>query len=1054
MTPVSPDDTTIGVTRPDALPAPSADILAFFEGWDRYRVQEKVGEGGMGIVYKALDTKLNRWVALKFIRSALPELESRLVVEAKAQARIENEHICKVYEVSEFRGTPYIAMQFLNGDNIKKIAPSMNLEEKVLLIREVAESLHEAHRIGIIHRDIKPANIMVERLQNGRYFSHLTDFGLARDLNSHSDVTESDKVLGTPAYLAPEQVLGEMGRVDRRCDIYSLGATLYEMVTGSSLFSGNYIHVLNQVVHDDPPPAKAKVPNLPQDLNTIIMKCLDKDPNHRYGTAQALADDLQRYLNGDPIEAQQSSWSYRMVKRVKKHRLAFGLGGLAVVLGLLLVVNYWQAERKTSETARWTQAFSTEAERLETFMDRVHLLPPHNLGPELKYVQDQLSGLEAQMKVGGSLSQGPGFHALARGYIALQNYPAAYEAIQKAERSPTQAPNLMLTKGMILAQLFREGLEAATAIPSAELRQKRIRELEQQYRDPAVNALQSIADQNNNPWENPHFTLALIESIQKNYQKALDLLEATPTNLSPQNLKLKADILADMAEDLAQSGHQDAAFQSYKEAESYYREAQNIARSDPAILIGLADLHIRVLDQQYRYGLTPGDTFQQLDQVCGEMETLLPLAVYGPLYRASGAWRHARYQDRSGENPWETLNAAIQNAEQAVQRAAAHAQPMARERAWEVLCNALQRKGDYESRHGFDPINSYNLAAVAVEESLKINPNSIQNLTTQASLYSSLALAKRNKGQDPLPDLEASLKIYERILRTAPQFTTAFNNLGVNYLEKAWNQWQVGLDPQPALRAAETNYQKALNLNPQLNRALTGLGMAAHYRGMAKLYAGEDPTADLAQAATQFEKAFDLNPNHGFSLNNWSYSLETRIRYALLNQEDPMPFLSKARALLESSAKIDTSDGFLFAGQAMLDVLEGTSKRIQHQSAENEFGLAHQRLTKAVQINPLNDFFFTAQAETDLEWSLNRRDLGKDPQILLDRGISEAEKAISLNPRNVKAPLILANLVRLKAEYVPKNQQSEWLNRSQFLKEKTPSPYQSWADQMWQIPNL
>ena len=187
--------------------------------WDRYRPVRFLGKGGMGRVYLVLDTRLQREVALKFVRGDDPELTRRILLEARAQARVNHERVCKVYEVGEVAGLTFIAMQYVDGQPLNELGPTLTTEQKAIVMRDVALGVHEAHRVGLIHRDLKPANVMVERASEGGLRPYVMDFGLAKPWNESASVTGS--VIGTPHYMSPEQARGEVSRLDRRADVYS-----------------------------------------------------------------------------------------------------------------------------------------------------------------------------------------------------------------------------------------------------------------------------------------------------------------------------------------------------------------------------------------------------------------------------------------------------------------------------------------------------------------------------------------------------------------------------------------------------------------------------------------------------------------------------------------------------------------------------------------------------------------------------------------------------------------------------------------------------------------
>ena len=210
------------LTVPNATPGAAGKpvtLSAALAQWDRYQIVEQLGRGGNGVVYKAIDRRLGRTVALKFIHDIGAQALQRLMREARAQARIDHHGVCKVYEVGEFTGQLYISMEYLPGQSLQDAQQAMTLEEKVCVIKDIAEALHAAHQLGIIHRDIKPANVMVSRRDDGGWKAVLMDFGLASDANASDRLTQSGSVMGTPVYMAPEQASGEISRMDRRTDV-------------------------------------------------------------------------------------------------------------------------------------------------------------------------------------------------------------------------------------------------------------------------------------------------------------------------------------------------------------------------------------------------------------------------------------------------------------------------------------------------------------------------------------------------------------------------------------------------------------------------------------------------------------------------------------------------------------------------------------------------------------------------------------------------------------------------------------------------------------------
>ncbi|MGD8441576.1 MAG: serine/threonine-protein kinase, partial [Holophagae bacterium] len=331
------DDTTAGGTD-DANRRASDDPFERFPvtDWDRYEIEEFIGRGGMGDVYKAKDPRLGRYVALKFLRRDDPELVQRFTREAQAQARIDHDNVCPVYEVGEIEGHSYIAMQYVAGGSLKQITDLLSIRQKVRIMQDVADGLHAAHLAGLIHRDIKPGNILVEHHADEGWRPFVVDFGIARDIDSH-DLTVTGMVLGTPAFCAPEQVRGETNKLDWRTDVYGIGATLYWFLTGRSPYEGGYPEIITGVTEREPEPPQRLNADVPTDLDTIILKCLEKEPDRRYATAREVAEDLGRFLAGEPIQARRAGLLYKVGKKVRKHKVVTAIVVAAAALITVLV---------------------------------------------------------------------------------------------------------------------------------------------------------------------------------------------------------------------------------------------------------------------------------------------------------------------------------------------------------------------------------------------------------------------------------------------------------------------------------------------------------------------------------------------------------------------------------------------------------------------------------------------------------------------------------------------------------------------------------------------
>ena len=455
--------------------APGAGPTAEGRAFGRYVLLRELGHGGMGVVYRALDPQLGREVALKRLRGlSEPKDLDRFLHEARAAAKLTHAGIVPVYDVGEVEGVPYYTMELVQGRTLADLlhAGALARREVVSIVRDVALAAHAAHEAGIVHRDLKPANVLVtldETAPTGAVgrvrAARLADFGLAKDA-SGSDLTQPGQILGTPAYMSPEQALG-LGRVaDRRSDVFSLGGILYESLVGVPPFAADEaVKVLERIRNEEPVPPRRLRGDLPRDLETIALRALEKHPASRYPTALALAEDLDRWLADRPVLARPVTPIGRAVRWVRRNRLKSALilvGVLAILNPVLLAWHQRSVARESADRLRVDGETQVAAAR-RALAAHVGSAGPAEDEIARRRAERTLAELVRALRDGaGTLSQaltidpsnGTTRAALADAYFSL------YEEAKRSGRSEEAGVYEKLVQSTASAGAYRERYEA------------------------------------------------------------------------------------------------------------------------------------------------------------------------------------------------------------------------------------------------------------------------------------------------------------------------------------------------------------------------------------------------------------------------------------------------------------------------------------------------------------------------------------------------------------------------------------------------------------------
>jgi len=842
-----PDQT--GGLDPALAPGRPADPGSTF---GRYRDLQRIGTGGMASVFKARDPTLGRTVALKLLRGDDPEFAERLLGEARAQARVHHEHVCGIYEAGVEDGRPFIAMQYVDGQNLKDLSSSLTREQKLKLVQQVAEAAHAAHRVGLVHRDLKPPNVMLERAENGEWVPYVTDFGLAREAQ-RPELTATGVVLGTPWYMSPEQARGDGRALDRRSDVYSLGATLYELLADKHPFDGatTSVEIVMKILTEDPVPLSRRDPSIPRDVHTIVMKCLEKDPARRYDSARALAEDIGRYLDGEPITARPASPAYRLYKRARKSAALLATAAVALVLVVGAAALALRARADARKQAELAAEFTRSLEDADGILRVAHMAPLHDIRRSKAEARARLDRIASRMAAAGELARGPGEYALGRGALVLGDPEAARQHLEAAWTAGYRGPDVSYALGLALGGLYRRELELADSIGAKDLREAKRREIQAALRDPAVAYLRQAV---NTEAAAPEYVLGLIAFFERRFPQALAQAEAARARVPSlyEASLLQADVHAVRSREQHETGDDKGSAASVAEAEAAYRAVAEYARSEPLAREGLCQTALQKMEATLwqRGDLQP--LYDAARQTCALALTADPgrAEVEAKLANIHRFW--ANNLLLQGREPYGALDEAAAHA-----RAAVTLDPRNR-RAWGNLGIIYRLRAQYEQDHGQDPAGSMGQAFEGLQKALELSGGDAGAYNDLGNAY--LTRSGTPATADPRPDIERAVAHYDKALERVPDFAYAHANRGHALVSRARYEIEHDRDPGASLTGALGSLDRAARLLPKAEGIYTLIAEARELEARFAVGHGQDPAPAIAAGRKALEDAARINP--------------------------------------------------------------------------------------------------------------------------------------------------------------------------------------------------
>ncbi|MFL6193936.1 MAG: protein kinase domain-containing protein [Thermoanaerobaculia bacterium] len=990
----TPEDATPDVTGgmrpwpapgrpPEPPPSPFPPEMRFLAEWRRYRVEHLLGSGGMGTVYKAFDPTLGRWVALKFLHRNDEKQTERFLREARAQARVTHPNICQVHEVGEVDGRPYIAMQYIEGRSLGELCEELSVETKARIIRDVARAVHAAHRTGLIHRDLKPGNILLARDEGGEVHPYVVDFGLAL-AQEEASLSRTGMVSGTPAYISPEAAQGQ--QIDRRTDVYSLGVVLYELLAGLPPFTGgNLARILVRLVQEDAKPLRQVVPALPEDLETIVAKCLEKDPARRYESARDLSEDLDRFLDGEPIRARPAGWVYRARKRLRKNKALAIVSAAAVlaliVLGAVSLHAQWRERRQTEYALRFGERIGLLKAQMENEFER----PLHDVTPFKRRLRQEMDAIRREMKGVGGSAEGPGHSALGQSYLALHQYERAREELERAWTAGDRRPEVGEALGLALGLTYERTVEDMDRAKDKVRRE----EAETAYLRPALGYLREVLK--SSP-DSPYLA-GLVAFYEERYGDALRQLR--PDRDSPRAAELEAKVYRAQARLAANQGDLERALALFDRAGGVYARLAARRPSDPNVYLGDCERRAGELQTFLVRQDVPREKLEEALTPCALALRVDPEMGDALVLRASMLWRLANQERKRGVDPAPVLAESIRLTERAI------ALDPLNGTAYGNLAAAHQVAIQSRMQRGLDVREDLDKSLAATQRAVELQPSSAAARNSLATAYLARALDGRRKGADPREDLQRAIRVYQEADRLKPGMVPTLIGLGNAWKTLAETEIEQGADPSAAIGRSVAALERALQANPSSNPVHNGLANAYLTLGEYLLDRGADSRAALTRAVQGYQRALAAKADDSNARYNLAYSYRSLAEALLRQGQDPGPALAEAGNAFDEAERLNPGDADILVERGRAALIAARWRLRQRQDPAPDLARATAVLARAEALNPQSSDVTLTQALA-ARWRAEGA-TGAARQTAVKEGLRRLAKALSIKADDARA---------------------------------------------------
>ena len=1029
-TPASPPSTKSAPTDRGKAPADTVacgppKAPAAVHALDKYGVLHELGRGGMGIVYKAWHRGLNTHFAIKALLDAdgaSAEALLRFRKEAQALARLRHPGIVAVHDIWEESGRTYLAMEFVEGTALDRrlAAGPLPVPEAVRIAREIAEAIQYAHEQGVIHRDLKPANVF--RLADGRI--KVMDFGLAKMVDAgEAQVTRTGALMGTPAYMSPEQVDEGIKSIDGRSDVYQVGAILYEMLTGARPYRGDSeMEILLAVSRRDPLPPRRVNPKIGRNAETICLKAMAREKERRYPTARALAEDCRRFLEGDTILARRASLPERAVLWARRRKAIAGLAAAAAFAFLIAGAAAWKAHRAEGEKAH------LEAELLQGLrtMARVNLdaaLMVRRAGGSMaeargKFLGPLLESARVAIEKAPQLAE-PHYH-VGRMYRALLRFDDARGEQELAlTKDPECAPS-RYERAVLNALRYGERL--------IELRQDWLRaegrRLARRASGPAGPG--PVGDRP------PDDELAAADPAARDLCAAvladLERLErdARPGEGSGSGSGVGGTPAFGAEPGPGNSGGKDAGPGAGSGSAADDAAGAELSPAHLVCARGMFLLFTGKREERARAREMLADAIARdrsleeaheglaraalMDQDLDGAEAAYGRGLeadkgYVPFLTGRGDVRlhSGMATQRRGEDPSALYRAAAADYD------AALALDDALARAWMARGILRTNEGEWAEEHGGDAGAHYTAAGANLDRATALDPASGQAWASRGTLHANWGNLESARGGDPESHYERADADYGRALERMPGWADIWSKRAGLRMNRATGLQQQGRDPEPLYAAARADCSEALERNPKLVEPWMVRGIVHSSLGVWRQGRGLDPSPEYEAALRDLGAAIELDPGfadlwawRGGARQNWGYFL-------LLRAEDPGEQHTAAEKDLTQALTLKPKLARALLWRGDVRTHEGLWRHARGQDPTETYARAQEDYDAALAIDATSADAWLRRGMVRTNWGNWRTAAGADASPLYEGACGDFEKATGLNPRSVDAWLKLGD---------------------------------------------